>query len=114
MCDAIVVEKYSVEFSVETNYGDVPYCWLKGMAVIFLTVSRCCIIVSIWLDGEKLKRSQSVEMLEDGPLYILKLHNCQLSDTSEIKFVSKTAESKAKLTVKGMPNLLLCRSHFVG
>lgn len=42
-----------------------------------------------------------MEMIEEGTTHILKLHECELSDSSTIKFVSKTAESSAKLIVKG-------------
>lgn len=103
LCDSTVVEKCTAEFSVTTNYDDIPYFWLKGNLVSRCVVFKFATNVVILVDGKKLKRGKTVEMLEDGVQHTLKLHDCQLSDSSEIKFVSKKAESKAILIVKGEP-----------
>lgn len=58
----------------------------------------------LWLitDDQKLKVGKLIEILAEGNQQILRLHQCQLSDSSSIKFISKTAESAAKLIVIGM------------
>nr|XP_039268744.1 obscurin-like [Styela clava] len=79
MGDTTVIEKNTAEFVVETNYDNIPHFWYK--------------------DDVKLKRGNFIEILEEGRRHTLKMHNCQLSDTSVIRFSSKTAESTSRLTV---------------
>jgi len=52
-------------------------------------------------DDVKLVKSTTVEMHSEGVVHTLSLINCNLEDSAAIKFVSKTAETSANLTVIG-------------
>uniref|UniRef100_H2YLF1 Titin n=1 Tax=Ciona savignyi TaxID=51511 RepID=H2YLF1_CIOSA len=76
-----VTEREEVVFEIELSHTDVEVIWYKN--------------------GAKMARTKNVELYTDGAgtIHTLKLLACTLEDTSEIKFVSKTAETTAKLTV---------------
>lgn len=109
--DLTVIEKETAVFTVTTNYDCIPHVWYKGKLkdlpfqegpfYACFTTRTNVIYLFRFSDDVKLVKSHDIEMTDEGTLHTLKLSACTLEESSEIKFISKSAESTARLTVIG-------------
>ena len=74
-------EGEDVKFEVALSKPDVPVKWMKG--------------------GKELKPSDKYEMIDDGNVHILVLHDVKPDEAASYSVKADKLESKADLTVQG-------------
>ena len=77
-------EGEDVKFEVALSKPDVPVKWMKG--------------------GKELKPSDKYEMIDDGNVHILVLHDVKPDEAASYSVKADKLESKADLKVEGISN----------
>ncbi|XP_078621208.1 obscurin-like protein 1 [Branchiostoma floridae x Branchiostoma japonicum] len=92
--DVEVYERDSATFEVELNKKDQQVQWFKKGVLLEDSGRRT---------PGRVTPHESVDIMSDDYRYKCTLHNCQLEDMGEIKFLVNSHKAKAHLRVKELP-----------